>query len=96
MSTLPTMPPMPEHAWPKESVRVESQRPAVARAGGAREAVSKLMWAGVLGGTLIGGFQLLGTLAATSAPQQAAGAAMAAAWAIIPYVFARACDELLR
>ena len=31
---------------------------------------------------------------ADSAPQQAAGAAMAVAWAVLPYVVARACDRI--
>lgn len=33
-------------------------------------------------------------ISAASAPQQAAGAAMAMCWAILPYVFARAAAEL--
>lgn len=42
-------------------------------------------------GAVIGGFQLLNVEAvAASAPQQAAGAALAVAWTVIPYCFARA------
>lgn len=37
---------------------------------------------------------ILGLEDADSAPQQAAAAAIAAAWVIIPYVFARAVSEL--
>ena len=46
-------------------------------------------------GAILGGMQLLSSLIATSAPQQAAGAAMAAALAVIPYVFARALAEMI-
>lgn len=46
-------------------------------------------------GSLIGGIQFFGTmLGASSAPQQAAGMAMAMGWCILPYVFARSLDEL--
>lgn len=45
-------------------------------------------------GTAIGGFTLLMTMAADSAPQQAAGAAMAVAWAVIPYCFARCVEKI--
>jgi hypothetical protein len=45
-------------------------------------------------GTLIGGTILLFTLLADSAPQQGAGAAMAVAWAVIPYCFARAVEKI--
>lgn len=46
-------------------------------------------------GALAGGYELLRTLAwAQSAPQQAAGAAIAATYALLPYVFARAMVEL--
>lgn len=49
----------------------------------------------VIIGTLIGGYELLNTLAfAESAPQQAAGAALALAWAVLPYCFARAVEKL--
>lgn len=49
----------------------------------------------VIIGTLIGGYELLNTLAyAESAPQQAAGAAMAIAWATLPYCFARAVEKI--
>ncbi|ONG55729.1 hypothetical protein BKE38_08665 [Pseudoroseomonas deserti] len=46
-------------------------------------------------GALIGGFWLLMAIfGAKSAPQEAAAAAIAAACAIIPYVFARAVQEI--
>lgn len=49
----------------------------------------------VLIGVLAGGFTFLETLVfAESAPQQAAGAAMALAWVAIPYVLARAFEKL--
>lgn len=49
----------------------------------------------VLIGALIGGWELLNTFAfAESAPQQGAGAAMALAWAVLPYIFARACEKV--
>lgn len=50
----------------------------------------------VLAGCAIGGFQfLLALAAAESAPQQAAGAAMALGWAVLPYVFVRAIDRMV-
>ena len=47
-------------------------------------------------GAIIGGFELLTVVSASgiSAPQQAAGAAMAIAWVAIPYCFARAMVEM--
>lgn len=55
-----------------------------------------VLWILVLLGGLIAGFQFFSVLLATeiSAPQQAAGSAMAVAWIVIPYCFARACNEL--
>jgi hypothetical protein len=55
----------------------------------------EVVWILPLLGSLIAGFEFLDTLtAATSAPQQAAGAAMAMCWAVLPYVFARAVEGL--
>jgi len=55
-----------------------------------------LVWILVIVGTLIGAGDLLIVLTtSSSAPQQAAGAAMAVAWAALPYVFARACQALV-
>lgn len=49
----------------------------------------------VIIGAFLGGFQLFETLLfAESAPQQAAGAALAVAWVALPYCFARAVDKL--
>jgi hypothetical protein len=47
-------------------------------------------------GSIAGGFTLLDTYnRAESAPQQAAGAAIAIALTIIPYCFARACTLMV-
>jgi hypothetical protein len=55
-----------------------------------------LCWMFVLFTTLGGGFVMLETyLLADSAPQQAAGAAMAAGIVIVPYVFTRAIEGLM-
>jgi hypothetical protein len=44
----------------------------------------------------LGIIEFVGTLSgASSAPQQAAGAAMAVCWAVIPYVIARAVSEIV-
>jgi hypothetical protein len=49
----------------------------------------------VIIGTLIGGFTFFDTMiSAESAPQQSAGAAMALAWAVLPYCFARAVEKI--
>jgi len=54
-----------------------------------------ILWILTLLGALGGGLTLLGvTFSANGAPQQAAGAAMAAALAVIPYCLARAFSEL--
>lgn len=55
-----------------------------------------LLWIAAGAAACWGGVELAHTLsAATSAPQQAAGAAVACGWAIIPYVVARAWGELI-
>jgi len=54
----------------------------------------KLLWFLTIVGAVVGGWNYLETITlATSAPQQAAGMALAAASAILPYIFARACQE---
>ena len=54
-----------------------------------------LVWILALLGALIGGVDLiLMVRIQDSAPQQAVVAAMACGWGVLPYVFARACDEL--
>ena len=66
------------------------------------ESVGVGAWFGVIGGSVSAGFVFLVYFfdifdlrnAPASAPQQAAAAALAAAIAIIPYVFARALDQL--
>ncbi len=47
-------------------------------------------------GFISGIFLINTTLGATSAPQQAAGAALSAAWVIVPYVICRAFDAMAR
>lgn len=55
----------------------------------------KFLWVLALLGALGGGLVLLLTVgAAQGAPQQAAGAAVAVALAVIPYVLARAAEGL--
>jgi hypothetical protein len=55
------------------------------------------LWILVMLGVVIGAFQfMIGIALATSAPQQAAQAAMALAWAVLPYVFVRAIDGIVR
>jgi hypothetical protein len=51
-----------------------------------------------LAGTALAAIQLyeIATAAQVSAPQQGAGAAMAAAYAIVPYCFARSIQAILR
>lgn len=62
-------------------------------AGGA----GKLMWALCLLGSLVGvGYMGFTFALARSAPQEAAGMAVAMAFAVIPYVLARAVQELRR
>jgi hypothetical protein len=58
--------------------------------------VRALLWVAVCLSTIYGGLEFVNTLVlANSAPQQAAGAAMALGYAVIPYVLARAIDGLL-
>lgn len=57
----------------------------------------QIVWIFPLLGSLIATldfFTSLGT--ANSAPQQAAAAAMALCWAVLPYIFARAVEGLSR
>ena len=57
----------------------------------------RAIWIVALGGSGLGALVFMVTMVgAKSAPQEAAGAGMALALAVIPYVFARACQELLR
>jgi hypothetical protein len=53
------------------------------------------LWLLPIGGALAGALTFVEMYyLADSAPQQAAGAAMAATWAILPYVVARAGDRI--
>jgi hypothetical protein len=57
--------------------------------------VASIFWLLTILGSLAGAFTLTQTFsAAKSAPQEAAGAALAAALAVIPYCLARAVGEL--
>lgn len=54
-----------------------------------------LCWLATLAGSTVGLFILAATVVfSDSAPQQAAGAALAVGCAAIPYVFSRACESL--
>lgn len=56
----------------------------------------KIFWLLAAIGSIIGGFDFfVGLSMATGATQQAAGAAIALCWAVLPYVFARAIDEAM-
>ena len=58
--------------------------------------LNKLLWLIPIAGAVLGGFIALVTMASSaSAPQEAAGYAMACAFAVIPYVFARAIHEMV-
>ena len=56
--------------------------------------LTKLIWIAPLLGAILGGIELLALGGAESAPQQAAGAAMACGYAVVPYVLARAIQAL--
>lgn len=52
-------------------------------------------WVLTIIGSVIGGFFMVDALlVSTSAPQQGAAAAVAVGFAVLPYVFARACDQI--
>jgi ABC-type phosphate transport system permease subunit len=54
-------------------------------------------WALAAVGSLVGGIVFFDALVSSNgAPQQAAGAALAIGFGVLPYVFARAADELNR
>jgi len=60
-----------------------------------RGVVSRGLWACAAAGAIMGGLDgFVGLAGAESAPQQAAAAAYAVALAVVPYVFARAFDEI--
>jgi hypothetical protein len=57
--------------------------------------IVKLFYLFAFAGALIGALDFIGMIGiAESAPQQAAAAAMAMAWAVIPYVLARALEKM--
>lgn len=61
-----------------------------------RKWLHRALWGGTFASGLFALFQLhLGLYLADSAPQQAAAAGMAVAYAAIPYIIARGFDELL-
>jgi len=56
-----------------------------------------VFWALAGLGSLVGGVMFFfALLTSNGAPQQAAGAALALGFAVLPYVFARAFDEMNR
>ena len=74
----------------KQPQSVESTSTAPARGG-------RVMWLICLAGSVIGvGYGAITLTYATSSPQEAAGMAIAMAFAVIPYVLARAIQELSR
>jgi hypothetical protein len=70
------------------------------RAGGtATDAIGRLLWVGVLLGAALGLFNFVSTrmtVSQISAPQMAALASESLAIAVLPYVLARAWDEVCR
>ena len=58
------------------------------------EIIAKVLWILTALGSFIGGVVFLSAVNADSAPKQAAGSAMAIAWAALPYICARAFSEL--
>lgn len=65
------------------------------RDSGVGRGFSILLWVGVFLGAVVGTFFLIdGLIGSDGAPQQAAAFAGAAAFAIVPYVTARAFDKI--
>ena len=60
-----------------------------------RQAIRKALWLAAMMGAVAGLLDFTFT-SADSAPQQAALAARSCAWAVLPYVLARAWDEFTR
>ncbi len=72
---------------------------AVKTGGTATDVIGRLLWIGVLVGAIIGLFNFVTTrmtASEISAPQLAALAAESLAIAVLPYVLARAWDEVCR
>lgn len=59
-------------------------------------ALEKTLWAATVVGAILAILQVSLTMAAVSAPQQAAGSALALAYCVVPYVLARAVQEFRR
>ena len=55
-----------------------------------------ILWLATLLSTCVAGITLLGALNAQAAPGQAAAAALACGFAIIPYIFTRAVEGIGR
>lgn len=57
--------------------------------------MKKTFWIITIIGAILGGLTLIGTIIGSSgAPQEAAGAAIAVAFTVIPYCLARAISEI--
>lgn len=81
-----------EQARPPSTARTAETSQSSSQKGG-----GKIAWTIALLGSFAGLYELINTSAlAQSAPQQAAGAAMALAYAAIPYCMARAIQMLMR
>lgn len=77
--------------------RIPAKAVPEAKTGGFMRTLERLLWLATGLGALFGALQIALTSAnATSAPQQAAGMAMAVAYAVVPYVLARALQEMRR
>jgi predicted MFS family arabinose efflux permease len=86
---IPGLGPIPDDS------RTGTERPR--ERGKAGSVLHALLWVGVLAGAALGACVLvLGLVSSAGAPQQAAAGAVAAALAVIPYVAARAFDEIVR
>ena len=58
------------------------------------KALIVLLWLVTMLSTCLGGYLLFGALFAGAAPAQAAGAAVAVGFAVIPYVFTRSIEGM--
>lgn len=86
----------PPHEW-NQGQPPYPQQPYAPQPQGAPPAspAARKLWVATLVGGCLGGLFLLGGILG-SAPQQAAGGAVAAALVVIPYCMARAVSELRR
>lgn len=91
------VPPLPSLDVVQEESRPAPPAPKPVAPGMLGRLVRGAAWAGVIVGALFGFLQIaLTSSQAQGAPQQAAGMAMALAYAVVPYVLARAIQELTR